>query len=44
MSNGRPYKEASTKEEIAYELKKCAGTQFDPWLVDKFLYVLDEIP
>ena len=37
MSNGRPYKKAMTPEEVAAELKNCAGSQFDPELVSLFL-------
>jgi diguanylate cyclase (GGDEF)-like protein/PAS domain S-box-containing protein len=37
MISGRPYKKAMTKNEAAAELKKCAGSQFDPELVDLFL-------
>ncbi len=43
MSSGRPYKKAMHKAEIAAELKRCAGTQFDPDLVEIFLSFLDEI-
>ena len=42
MLNGRPYKKAMPKEEIIAEFRKCAGTQFDPELIDVFLGVLDE--
>ncbi len=42
MSNGRPYKEPMSWEKIAEEFEKCAGTQFDPHLVDLFLSTLDE--
>ncbi|RQD76081.1 MAG: PAS domain S-box protein [Candidatus Syntrophonatronum acetioxidans] len=40
MANGRPYKKALSKEEIVEEFKRCAGTQFDPELVDIFLSLL----
>ena len=42
MSNGRPYKNPMSQEEIIKELKRCAGTQFDPELVEVFLSVLEE--
>jgi len=41
MTNGRPYKEPMTKEEIVKEVKRCAGKQFDPELVEIFLSVLE---
>ncbi len=37
MSSGRPYNDKKNRDEIAAEFKKCAGTQFDPALVDLFL-------
>ncbi len=40
MYNGRPYKKAMSKSEITAEFKNCAGTQFDPQLVELFLAVL----
>ncbi len=39
MSSGRPYNSKKNREEIAAELKRCAGTQFDPTLVDLFLAI-----
>lgn len=35
--NDRPYKQAKTPTWAAWELRRCAGTQFDPELVEKFL-------
>ncbi|MCC3145613.1 diguanylate cyclase [Halanaerobium sp. Z-7514] len=40
MINERPYKKAMTKEEAVLELKSCAGSQFDPELVEKFLQII----
>ena len=37
MTNGRPYKEPMSKEEAIKELKRCAGNQFDPELVEVFI-------
>ncbi len=34
MTRTRPYREAMTYEEAAAELVRCAGTQFDPAVVD----------
>ncbi|RQD73511.1 MAG: diguanylate cyclase [Candidatus Syntrophonatronum acetioxidans] len=39
MTHGRPYKQPLTREEALSELKKGAGTQFDPELVEVFLEV-----
>jgi len=40
MTNDRVYKKAMSKEEAIKELRRCAGTQFDPKLVDLFLKYL----
>jgi HD-GYP domain-containing protein (c-di-GMP phosphodiesterase class II) len=37
MINDRPYRKAMSKELALQELKKCAGRQFDPSLVEKFI-------
>ncbi len=37
MSYGRPYKSALSSDQIEAELKKCAGKQFDPGLVEIYL-------
>lgn len=42
MTRGRPYKKPITKKEAVKELKRCAGTQFDPNLVDKFIDIIRE--
>jgi two-component system, cell cycle response regulator len=36
MVEGRPYRPAMTSEEALEELRRCAGTQFDPELVRTF--------
>lgn len=36
----RPYRSARSPDEAVEELKRCAGTQFDPVLLDKFLKAL----
>ncbi len=43
MTNDRPYRKAMSKKEAIEELIRCAGTQFDPVLVKKFLSVLRKI-
>jgi HD-GYP domain-containing protein (c-di-GMP phosphodiesterase class II) len=41
MVTRRSYKEAYTEDHARSELRKFAGTQFDPQIVDIFLQVLD---
>jgi putative two-component system response regulator len=36
MTHGRPYKAAWPVAEALAELELCAGSQFDPWLVEAF--------
>lgn len=40
MISYRPYQKAVSKEEALKELKLCAGTQFDPHLVESFLSII----
>ena len=40
MKSGRPYQKAMSKEECVQELKKEAGKQFDPDLVEEFLEII----
>lgn len=42
MSNDRPYRQALKYEERVMELRKSAGTQFDPEVVDIFMDILDK--
>ncbi len=42
MTHGRPYKKPLSGNEVATEFRKCAGSQFDPYLVDVFLSVMEE--
>ncbi len=46
MITRRSYKDAYTDERARAELRRCAGTQFDPRIVEAFLYVMDlpELP
>ena len=37
ITSSRPYRSAGTFEEVLEELQKCAGTQFDPVLVNAFV-------
>lgn len=40
MTSDRPYRKAKTVEEALEEIRRCAGTQFDPELVKVFLQVI----
>jgi diguanylate cyclase (GGDEF)-like protein/PAS domain S-box-containing protein len=42
MTNDRPYKQPRSIDDALEELKRCAGSQFDPELVILFLSVLAE--
>jgi putative nucleotidyltransferase with HDIG domain len=41
MITSRPYRDSTGKEYAIGELKRCAGSQFDPNVVDAFLNVLE---
>jgi HD-GYP domain-containing protein (c-di-GMP phosphodiesterase class II) len=40
MTTGRIYKKPMGKDAAIKELKRCAGSQFDMVLVDKFIEIL----
>jgi two-component system, cell cycle response regulator len=40
MTSERPYREAVTEADAIEELRRCAGTQFDPMVVDAFCRVV----
>jgi putative nucleotidyltransferase with HDIG domain len=42
MTSARPYREAFTPQEAYEELKRCAGRQFDPRVVEAFLRIPQE--
>ena len=42
MTSDRPYRKAFSKEKAIYELKRRAGSQFDPEIVKIFIRVLNE--
>jgi two-component system, cell cycle response regulator len=44
MTSNRPYRQAKSAEEALAELVRCAGTQFDPAVVDALLSVLGVAP
>lgn len=41
MTTDRPYKKRMSIEDAKNELRRCAGTQFDPAVVDAMLKVID---
>ncbi len=43
MTSERPYKRAYTFQEGVEELRRCAGSQFDPAVVNEFLEVVKEV-
>ncbi|MFW6390168.1 MAG: HD domain-containing phosphohydrolase, partial [Halanaerobiales bacterium] len=42
MTHRRPYKKAFSKKNALEELKRCAGTQFDPEIVEIFINYINE--
>lgn len=44
MTNDRSYRPAMSPADAMSELKRCAGTQFDPFIVSEFLQMLKENP
>lgn len=43
MTSDRPYRRAMSHREAAEELRRCAGIQFDPHLVEVFISVLEKL-
>jgi two-component system, cell cycle response regulator len=44
MISDRPYRRARTSADAIAELRRCAGTQFDPMVVEAFCAALTEAP
>ena len=44
MINNRTYRKGIPAPEAQEELKRCAGTQFDPYLVSEFIQLIREQP
>jgi diguanylate cyclase (GGDEF)-like protein/PAS domain S-box-containing protein len=42
MTSERSYKKAFSKEEAIKKLRRCAGTQFDPMLIEKFIKIISK--
>ncbi|MDD5089682.1 MAG: GAF domain-containing protein [Candidatus Wallbacteria bacterium] len=44
MTSDRPYRKSCSMDWAMQELKRCSGSQFDPWLVEAFIEVLSDAP
>ena len=44
MITDRPYQRASTQEVALAELRRCAGAQFDPQVVETLVRLLESAP
>lgn len=42
MTTNRPYRPALTPQHAIAELRRCAGTQFDPRVVEALISVIRE--
>ena len=42
MTSERVYSDTKTHESALEEIKRCTGTQFDPYLVEKFVSIFDK--
>ncbi|NLI69723.1 MAG: PAS domain S-box protein [Firmicutes bacterium] len=42
MTHDRPYRKALSTEQAVAELRRCAGTQFDPVIVEEFIGIIEK--
>ncbi|MDD3894868.1 MAG: diguanylate cyclase [Syntrophomonadaceae bacterium] len=42
MTSNRPYRQALSHDVAVAELKRCAGIQFDPYLIEQFIEMLEQ--
>jgi HD-GYP domain-containing protein (c-di-GMP phosphodiesterase class II) len=42
MVSERPYRETMSVDEAIAELRRCAGTQFDPSVVEAFASIIQD--
>lgn len=42
MTSDRPYRKAMSREAALAELRRCAGTQFDPRVVEAFIALIEQ--
>ena len=43
ITNDRPYRQALSDTEAIAEIIRCAGSQFDPDMVDSFVEMMQEL-
>jgi putative nucleotidyltransferase with HDIG domain len=43
LTSDRPYRPRMTRQQAEQELKERRGTAYDPWIVDEFIKILDEL-
>lgn len=41
MTHDRPYRQALSLKQAVAELRRCAGTQFDPVLIEEFIRIIE---
>ena len=43
LTSDRPYRPRMTRQQAEQELKDRRGTAYDPWIVDQFIKILDDL-